>query len=93
MASRKANWFSVICEINRAATKMERLRAQETARKERELQRLQKAAEAGWLALLDARNQTSHLYDDAVAAAVYQAIGNAYLPLWRELSEKLSAAV
>ena len=44
MASRKANWFSVICEINRAATKMERLRAQETARKERELQRLQKAA-------------------------------------------------
>ena len=46
MASRKANWFSVICEINRAATKMERLRAQETARKERELQRLQKAAEA-----------------------------------------------
>lgn len=46
MASRKANWFSVICEINRAATKMERLRPQETARKERELQRLQKAAEA-----------------------------------------------
>lgn len=46
MASRKANWFSVICGINRAATKMERLRAQETARKERELQRLQKAAEA-----------------------------------------------
>lgn len=46
MASRKANWFSVICEINRAATKMERLRAQETARKERELQRLQKAAKA-----------------------------------------------
>lgn len=49
--------------------------------------------EAGWLALLDARNQTSHLYDDAVADAVYQAIGNTYLPLLRELSEKLSAAV
>ena len=49
--------------------------------------------EAGWLALLDARNQTSHLYDDAVADAVYQAIGNTYLPLLRALSEKLSAAV
>ena len=49
--------------------------------------------EDGWLALLDARNQTSHLYDDAVADAVYQAIGNTYLPLLRELSEKLSAAV
>lgn len=49
--------------------------------------------EAGWLALLDARNQTSHLYDDAVADAVYQAIGNTYLPLLRELSEKLSAAI
>ena len=49
--------------------------------------------EAGWLALLDARNQTSHLYDDAVADAVYQAIGNTYLPLLRELIEKLSAAV
>ena len=46
MASRKTNWFSVICEINRAATKMEKLRAQEAAKKERELQRLQKAAEA-----------------------------------------------
>ena len=49
--------------------------------------------EDGWLALLDARNQTSHLYDDAVADAVYQAIGNTYLPLLRALSEKLSAAV
>lgn len=49
--------------------------------------------EAGWIALLDARNQTSHLYDDAVADAVYQAIGNTYLPLLRALSEKLSAAV
>ena len=49
--------------------------------------------EAGWLALLDARNQTSHLYDDEVASAVYQAIEGTYLPLLRALSEKLSAAV
>ena len=49
--------------------------------------------EPGWLALLNARNQASHLYDDAVADAVYQAIGNTYLPLLRALSEKLSAAV
>ena len=46
MARRKTGWVKVISDINRAATKMERLRAQETARKERELQRLQKAAEA-----------------------------------------------
>ena len=49
--------------------------------------------EAGWLALLDARNQTSHLYDDQVADTVYQAIGGAYLPLLRTLSEKLASLV
>ena len=51
------------------------------------------ADEDGWLSLLNARNQTSHLYDDDVASAVYQAIEGTYLPLLRALSEKLSAAV
>lgn len=46
MARRKTSWVKVISDINRAATKMERLRVQEAAKKERELQRLQKAAEA-----------------------------------------------
>ena len=46
MARRKTGWVKVISDINRAATKMEKLRAQEAAKKERELQRLQKAAEA-----------------------------------------------
>lgn len=46
MARRKTGWVKVISDINRAATKMERLRVQEAAKKERELQRLQKAAEA-----------------------------------------------
>lgn len=49
--------------------------------------------EAGWLQLLNARNQTSHLYDDDMAGSVYQAIESAYLPLLRTLSEKLSQAV
>lgn len=42
-----------------------------------------------WIRLLDARNQTSHLYDDLLADAVYQAIESDYLPLLRELSQKL----
>lgn len=46
MARRKTGWVKAISDINRAATKMERLRVQEAAKKERELQRLQKAAEA-----------------------------------------------
>lgn len=49
--------------------------------------------EAGWIDLLTARNKTSHMYDDEVANAVYQAIGQTYLPLLRELSDALDAAV
>ena len=47
--------------------------------------------EAGWLSLLDARNKTSHLYDDAMADTVFHAIESAYLALLEALAEKLSA--
>lgn len=45
--------------------------------------------ERGWLSLLDARNKTSHLYDDAVADQVYQQIQGAYLPLLDGLAGRL----
>lgn len=45
--------------------------------------------EQGWLSLLDARNKTSHLYDDAVADQVYQQIQGAYLPLLDGLAGRL----
>lgn len=47
--------------------------------------------EQGWLSLLDARNKTSHLYDDAVADQVYQQIQSVYLPLLDGLAERLDA--
>ncbi|MCD8367084.1 MAG: HI0074 family nucleotidyltransferase substrate-binding subunit [Clostridiales bacterium] len=43
--------------------------------------------EAGWLALLTARNQTSHIYDEATAQAVFLAVKASYLPLLRALAE------
>ncbi len=43
--------------------------------------------EAGWLALLTARNQTSHIYDEATAQAVFLAVKATYLPLLRALAE------
>lgn len=45
--------------------------------------------EQGWLALLTARNQTSHLYDDEVAAQVFADIESTYLPLLSALNEQL----
>lgn len=47
--------------------------------------------EDGWLQLLDARNQTSHIYDEATAAAVFGSIRETYTPLIKELIQKLSA--
>lgn len=47
--------------------------------------------EQGWLSLLDARNKTSHLYDDAVADQVYQQIQSVYLPLLDGLAGRLDA--
>lgn len=47
--------------------------------------------EQGWLSLLDARNKTSHLYDDEVADQVYQQIQCVYLPLLDGLAGRLDA--
>ena len=46
--------------------------------------------EAGWLALLNARNLTSHLYDEAAAEEIFSAIQTKYRRLFRELTNKLS---
>lgn len=45
--------------------------------------------EQGWLSLLDARNKTSHLYDDIVVDQIYQQIQVTYLPLLDALMERL----
>ena len=45
--------------------------------------------EQGWLSLLDARNKTSHLYDDILADQVYQQIQGTHLPLLDALMERL----
>jgi len=45
--------------------------------------------EQGWLSLLDARNKTSHLYDDIVVDQIYQQIQGTYLPLLDALMERL----
>lgn len=45
--------------------------------------------EQGWLSLLDARNKTSHLYDDEVADQVYQQIDGTYLSLLDALAGRL----
>lgn len=49
--------------------------------------------EQGWIHLLNARNQTSHLYDDEMADSVYQAVETIYLPLLNDLSQQLNAAM
>ncbi|MCD8147309.1 MAG: HI0074 family nucleotidyltransferase substrate-binding subunit [Clostridiales bacterium] len=45
--------------------------------------------ERGWLALLTARNQTSHLYDEATAQTVFEDIRAVYLPLLKDLAHRL----
>lgn len=45
--------------------------------------------EAGWLDLLDARNQTAHIYDESVADSIANQIENRYLPLLESLLEKI----
>lgn len=47
------------------------------------------ADETVWLQLLDARNLTSHLYDDQTASAIFEDIRAKYLPQFRELLQKL----
>lgn len=50
------------------------------------------ADEQGWISLLNARNQTSHLYDDEIADTVYHAVETVYLPLLTDLAQRLNAA-
>ena len=45
--------------------------------------------EEGWLQLLDARNETSHIYDEATATTVFGNIRTIYVPLLKDLIQKL----
>ena len=44
--------------------------------------------EQAWIALLNARNQTSHIYDDHTAAVIAAKIQNAYLPELQKLAAR-----
>ena len=44
--------------------------------------------EQAWIALLNARNQTSHIYDDHTAAVIAARIQNAYLPELQKLAAR-----
>lgn len=46
--------------------------------------------EEAWLSLLNDRNQTSHIYDDATAAAVFDHIRSTYVGLLAALAQRLS---
>ena len=48
--------------------------------------------EDGWLQLLDARNETSHIYDEATATTVFGNIRTVYVPLLKDLIQKLGEA-
>ena len=43
------------------------------------------ADEQGWLDILNSRNITSHIYDDATATEVFAKISTVYFPLFKEL--------
>ena len=43
-------------------------------------------SESVWLDMLNARNMTSHIYDDHTAALVAYKIQNVYLPALRDLA-------
>lgn len=45
--------------------------------------------EQGWIALLQARNLTSHMYSEQQAQEIYKAIVGTYIGLFDRLSEKL----
>ena len=44
--------------------------------------------ESVWLDMLNARNQTSHIYDDHTAAVIAAKIQNAYLPELQKLAAR-----
>ena len=45
--------------------------------------------EKAWIVLLNARNQTSHLYDDATAQEIYSQIESEFVSLFDKLIEQL----
>ncbi|MFR4333787.1 MAG: HI0074 family nucleotidyltransferase substrate-binding subunit, partial [Ruminococcus sp.] len=45
--------------------------------------------EQAWIVLLNARNQTSHLYDDATAQEIYSQIESEFVSLFDKLIEQL----
>ena len=45
--------------------------------------------EQAWIALLNARNQTSHIYDDATAQEIYSQIESEFVSLFDKLIEQL----
>lgn len=45
--------------------------------------------EQGWVELLNARNLTSHIYDEETAQRVFAMIQNDFLPLFRQLADAL----
>lgn len=47
------------------------------------------ADEEGWIELLNARNFTSHIYDDDTAKEIYTKIENRFIQLFTELLNKL----
>lgn len=48
--------------------------------------------QAGWLKLLEDRNLTSHIYNDATAGEIFQRIGANHLALFQALSQQLAGA-
>ena len=52
------------------------------------IQRFEFTCELAWIALLNARNQTSHIYDDHTAAVIAAKIQNAYLPELQKLAAR-----
>ncbi len=46
--------------------------------------------EEAWLSLLNDRNQTSHIYDDATATAVFDRIRSTYVGLLTDLAQRLA---
>ena len=45
--------------------------------------------ESVWLDMLNARNQTSHIYDDATAQEIYSQIESEFVSLFDKLIEQL----
>ena len=48
--------------------------------------------EQAWIALLNARNQTSHIYDDATAQEIYSQIESEFVSLFDKLIEQLNVS-